>query len=116
MSAEAAGGEGSGSILVDAVAAASQDVSAEAAAPETIVVATMSDETLALQDVLRGLPGDTNADDLGAYLSFESVGTSTVISIDADGAGPAAQIAIATLDNVTGVTLQQLLSSNEIQS
>lgn len=114
MSAEESGGEGSGSILVDAVAsgATPHDVATENATAETV---EMSSETLALQDVLRGVQSDVNADDLGAYLSFESIGSRTVVSVDTDGVGPSAPIAIATLDNVIGVTLQQLLSSNEIQ-
>lgn len=68
-------------------------------------------EALDIRDVLSGIPLDgTDAALLGACISFQTVGNSTVIVVDTDGPGPAAPIPIATLANVTGVTLQQLLN------
>ena len=76
----------------------------------------MSDEVLVLQDVLQEVRNDANAEGLGAYLSFESIGNSTVISLDANSGRAAEPIAIATLEIVSGITLQQLLSSNDIHA
>lgn len=68
-------------------------------------------EALDIRDVLSGIPLDSaDAGVLGAYISFQTVGNNTVIVVDTDGPGPAAPIPIATLANVTGVTLQQLLN------
>jgi hypothetical protein len=66
-------------------------------------------EVLQVNDVLSGIPSE-GADTAGAYLTFQTIGGSTVISIDTDGAGPAAPVAILKLANVAGVTLQQLLN------
>ena len=49
---------------------------------------------------------------LGAWLTVETSGGNTVISIDAGGAGEAAAVPVVTLEGVTGVTLQQLLNHN----
>lgn len=68
-------------------------------------------EALDIRDVLSGIPlDDADAGFLGAYITFQTVGNSTVVVVDTDGPGPAAPIPIATLANVTGVTLQQLLN------
>ena len=66
-------------------------------------------EVLELNDVLSGIPLQ-GADAAGAYITFESIGGSTVISIDADGAGPGEPIPVITLANVTVKTLQDLLN------
>ena len=66
-------------------------------------------EVLNLNDVLSGIPVH-GADAAGAYITFQTVGGSTVISIDADGAGPADPVPVITLANVTGKTLQDLLN------
>lgn len=68
-------------------------------------------EALDVRDVLSGIPLDTaDAAVLGAYITFETVGNNTVVSVDTDGPGPSAPIQIVTLTNVTGMTLQQLLN------
>ena len=70
-------------------------------------------EVLDIRDVLSAIPFDrADADLLGALLIFRTVGDSTIVSVDPDGTGPATSIQIATLEGVTGVTLQQLLDSN----
>jgi hypothetical protein len=66
-------------------------------------------EVLNLNDVLTGFAVE-GGDNVGACLTFQTVGNSTVISIDTDGAGPAAPIAVLTLANVAGKTLQDLLN------
>ncbi|MGQ0525377.1 MAG: hypothetical protein ACT4P8_17155 [Betaproteobacteria bacterium] len=68
-------------------------------------------DVLRVNDVLSGIPLE-GADAAGACITFETIGTSTVVSIDPDGAGPATPIAVLTLANVTGKTLQDVL--NEI--
>ncbi len=70
-------------------------------------------EVLDVKDVLQAIPFDrADADVLGAWLTFRTVGDSTVVSVDADGVGPMAPVEIVTLAGMTGVTLQQLLSTN----
>ena len=71
--------------------------------------ASAQGDVLKVNDVLSGIPSE-GADAAGAYLTFQTIGGNTVISIDADGPGPAAPVAILTLANVAGVTLQQLLN------
>jgi hypothetical protein len=67
---------------------------------------------LKLQDVLQGIvPEGADAGTLGAYLTFETVGNSTIVSVDIDGSGPAAPVQLVTLPNITGVTLQVLLNN-----
>ena len=70
-------------------------------------------DVLNLNDVLTGFAVD-GGDNAGACLTFQTVGNSTVVSIDADGPGPAAQIAVLTLANVAGKTLQDLLNENPL--
>lgn len=103
--------EASGSILVEA---SMETVPGEATAEDAAVavVAQMNAETLAVQDVLQGLHSEGNADALGVYLRLESVGNDTIISVD-PGAFTAS-IPIATIDNVIGATLQQLLNNDLI--
>jgi hypothetical protein len=79
-----------------------------AKASESAATSAQAD-VLKINDVLSGLPSE-GADMAGAYLIFQTIGGNTVISIDADGAGPAAPVAVLTLANVAGVTLQQLLN------
>lgn len=70
-------------------------------------------EVLDIRDVLSAVHFDqAGADSLGALLTFRTVGDRTVVSVDADGAGPDVAVQIATLEGVTGITLQQLLSNN----
>jgi len=70
-------------------------------------------EVLDIRDVLAAVPFDrADAGSLGACVVFETIGDSTVVSVDADGNGPAVTLPVATLAGVTGVTLQQLLSAN----
>jgi hypothetical protein len=71
---------------------------------------TASDQGNALKvnDVLSGIPLDPS-DTTGAYLTFQTIGDTTVISIGA-GLGPEAPVAVVTLANVTGKTLQDLLN------
>lgn len=66
-------------------------------------------DVLRLDDVLSGIPVE-GADAAGASITFQTIGASTVVSIDLDGAGPATPIAVLTLANVTGKTLQDLLN------
>jgi hypothetical protein len=66
-------------------------------------------EVLNLNDVLTGFAVE-GGDNAGACLTFQTVGDSTVVSIDTDGPGPAAPIAVLTLANVAGKTLQDLLN------
>lgn len=69
-------------------------------------------EALNIQDVLTGIAQEgAGAGTAGAYLTFETVGNNTVISVDPDGAGPGAPIQVVTLTNITGVTLQDLLNN-----
>ncbi|MND02440.1 hypothetical protein D3C83_218230 [compost metagenome] len=49
---------------------------------------------------------------LGALLTFRTVGDRTIISVDADGTGPSDPVQIASLQGISGITLQQLLSNN----
>lgn len=70
-------------------------------------------EVLEVRDVLSATHFDRpDADSLGALLTFTTVGDRTIVSVDADGEGPAAALQIATLEGITGMTLQQLLSTN----
>jgi len=71
-------------------------------------------EVLNLDDVLSGIPLD-GADTAGAYITFQTIGGSTVISVDADGPGPAQPVAVITLANVAGKTLQDLLNDVTLQ-
>jgi len=74
-------------------------------------------DALNVQDVLSGIvPEGAEAGMLGAYLTFETVGNSTVVRVDAGGAGAEAPLQIVTLEGVTGVTLQQLLNNDHIMS
>jgi hypothetical protein len=69
------------------------------------------DGILAFEDVIQESAGNP---DLGAYLSFESVGADTVISVNADVGDPSAPVFLATVNNVTGMTLQQLLAEGSV--
>ncbi len=69
-------------------------------------------DALKLQDVLQGIvPEGADAGALGAYLTFETVGNSTVVIVDFDGPGPSAPVQLVALPNITGVTLQDLLNN-----
>ena len=74
---------------------------------------TVEGEVLDVRDVLTAVHFDrADADSLGALLTFTTVGDRTIVSVDADGGGPAVPLQIATLEGITGITLQQLLSNN----
>lgn len=83
-------------------------MAADNAKAESVATSVQGD-VLNVNDVLSGIPSE-GADTAGAYLTFQTIGGNTVISIDADGAGPAAPVAVLTLANVAGVTLQHLLN------
>ena len=70
-------------------------------------------EVLDIRDVLSAVPFDrADATVLGTSLMFRTEGDHTVVSIDPDAGGPAAAVRIATLEGITGLTLQQLLNNN----
>ena len=72
-------------------------------------------EVLDIREVLPTVPFDrAEADVLGASLIFKTEGDHTVVSIDPDAGGPAVAVRIATLEGVTGITLQQLLNNIDI--
>ena len=74
-------------------------------------------DALNVQDVLSGIvPEGADAGTLGACLTFETVGNSTVVRVDIGGTGPEAPLQIVTLEGVTGVTLQQLLNNDPIMT
>lgn len=99
-------GAGVNDILVESVAAGDPSRGADFAR-------TAQDlETLNLQDVLRSDLACTHGEAVGVFLSFETIGNDTVISVEANGANVMASI--ATLEGVTGITLQQLLSANYV--
>lgn len=83
-----------------------------ASLPETATISVEGGDKLVLSDVLPGV--DVTDPNLGAYLKIETLGGNTVISIDADGAGPGAAVPVVTLHGVTDVTLQDLLNTNPI--
>ena len=68
-------------------------------------------EALGLQDVLPGV--DVSDSSLGAYLKIETVDGNTVISVEADGS-ETVTVPVMTLQDITGVTLQDLLNSSQI--
>jgi len=70
-------------------------------------------EVLDMRDVLSATHFDRpDADSLGAQLTFLTIGDRTIVSVDAAGVDPVAPLQIATLEGITGITLQQLLSNN----
>jgi hypothetical protein len=72
-------------------------------------------EVLDIRDVLPAVPFDrAEAEVLGASLIFRTEGDHTVVSVDPDAGGPAVAVRIATLEGVTGITLQQLLNNIDI--
>ena len=72
-------------------------------------------EVLDIRDVLPAVPFDrAEAEVLGASLIFRTEGDHTVVSVDPDVGGPAVAVRIATLEGVTGITLQQLLNNIDI--
>jgi hypothetical protein len=72
-------------------------------------------EVLDIRDVLPAVPFDrAEAEVLGASLIFQTEGDHTVVSVDPDAGGPAVAVRIATLEGVTGLTLQQLLNNIDI--
>ena len=74
---------------------------------------TPESEVLDVRDVLSAIPIDrADADVLGALLTFRTDGDRTLVSVDPDGSGPTVPMQIATLEGITGITLQQLLSTN----
>jgi hypothetical protein len=81
--------------------------------PQGTSAAPVEGEVLDVRDVLSAVHFDqADADMLGALLTFTTVGDRTIISVDADGNGPSDAVQIASLQGITGITLQQLLSNN----
>jgi hypothetical protein len=69
-------------------------------------------EALDIREVLSGLtPEGADPGALGASLTFQTIGSDTVISVDTDAPGPAMHLNIVTLHNLTHVTLQDLLNA-----
>jgi hypothetical protein len=69
-------------------------------------------EVLDVRDVLSATHFDRpDADSLGAQLTFTTIGDRTIVSVDAAGVDPVAPFKIATLEGITGITLQQLLNN-----
>lgn len=66
---------------------------------------------LELVDVLASNATDPN---LGAFLTIDTVGGNTVISVETSGTGVGTPVQFVTLEGVTGMTLQDLLASNLI--
>ena len=81
-----------------------------AAAASAAAADAQESTALNLGDVFSGV--DAADPNLGAWLTVETSGGNTVISIDAGGAGEAAAVAVVTLEGVTELTLQQLLNHN----
>ena len=74
-------------------------------------------DVLDLHDVLPGAAqGQTTAGALGAYINVQTVSGNTVVSVDSDGAGGGAPVAVVTLQGITGVTLQDLLNNGQIHT
>ena len=72
-------------------------------------------EVLDVRDVLSATHFDRpDADSLGALLTFATVGDRTIVSVGAEGVDPVAPLQIATLEGITGLTLQQLLNNVDI--
>ena len=72
-------------------------------------------EVLDVRDVLSATHFDRpDADSLGALLTFATVGDRTIVSVGAEGVDPVAPLQIATLEGITGITLQQLLNNVDI--
>jgi len=70
---------------------------------------------LDVRDVLSATHFDRpDADSLGAQLTFTTIGDRTIVSVDAEGVDPVAPLQIATLEGITGITLQQLLNNIDI--
>jgi len=70
---------------------------------------------LDVRDVLSATHFDRpDADSLGALLTFTTIGDRTIVSVDAEGVDPVAPLQIATLEGITGITLQQLLNNIDI--
>jgi Ca2+-binding RTX toxin-like protein len=89
------------------------DMSADTVKDFTVAPADAGGDVLDFSSVLPGV--DVTDPDLAAYIGVQTVGSNTVVSIDADGAaGSGAAVAVVTLEGVAGVTLQQLLQNNQI--
>lgn len=118
MAVEMPAGDGSpvtqADILVPESLSDALVVGAAPAEADPVNVAAVVDggDKLDLGDVLLGV--DVTDPNLGAYLTVETVGSNTVISLDADGAGGGAAVAVVTLEGISGMTLQQLLTNNQI--
>jgi hypothetical protein len=78
---------------------------------EDSAVLESAEGTLDLADVLPGGAIDAS---LGVFLTFDTVGGDTVVSVEMIEKHPGASVQFVTLEGVTGVTLQQLLNNNEI--
>lgn len=65
--------------------------------------------TLSVEDVLQ-----SGSPDAGIGLTFETVGVDTVVRIDTQVAGTEIVVSVVTVEGVAGLTLQQLLESNQV--
>ena len=109
--------ENAGSALM--LSGAAGDVPGDAPAEDagTAAPSGQQPDALAVQDVLPPAAGEgADLDTLGAYLSFETIGGDTVVTLDAGGTGGAAAVTLLTLEGITGVTLRQLLNAGDIIS
>jgi hypothetical protein len=122
-SSDATAGEAGDTGIKDILVGAAEDAihneaSNEADGPsadevQPVAALTEGAEALAICEVLTGMQSD-DVGGMSVYLTVETVGSNTVIRIDADGAGQGMAVPLATLANVTDVTLEQLLNTNQI--
>jgi VCBS repeat-containing protein len=83
----------------------------------TVAAPASGGDVLDLHDVLPvAAQGHTDLATLQTYVSVQTVGSNTVVNVDADGAGGNAPVTVVTLQGITGVTLQQLLNNNEVHT
>lgn len=97
-------------VLAGAVAAGEIPSLSGASVEDSIPVASDGGK-LELVDVLASDGTDPN---LGAFLTVDTIGGNTVISIGAEGSAYGASVQVVTLEGVTGMTLQDLLTSSQI--
>ena len=71
---------------------------------------TASGDTFDLRTTLAATNWDGRQNTLAKYLSVSSVGDTSIIAIDTDGAGPDPAAAISVLNNVSGLTYAGLLT------
>ena len=82
--------------------------SGEMAAQPGTVGSAENESALTIADVLLGVETECN---LGAYLTIETIDGSTQVTIGTNAGPTGTAITIVTLENITDVTLAQLLNS-----